>query len=1112
MNGDREPAWDDADDAMHQLLLAAFSGPIAAGAGSVAASWDLKIGESIGRFRIEGVLGRGGFGVVYRATDARLRRTVALKVPRADRVQTAALWDRLALEARLAATLDHEAIVPVLDAGMIDGLPVLVTAYQPGESLSRWLADRHPAGAPPRLAADLALRMADGLAHAHERGVLHRDLKPSNVLVVPAPGPAEGWAPRITDFGLGTFHEEAEAGTITGFWQGSPPYMAPEQVLPDLGRVDARADIYALGAILYELLTGRPIYPCSSLVELSVLLGRGEPPRRPRPGLPRDLETIAWKCLERRPGARYASAGALRDDLRRFLDRRPILARSISPAGRLARWARRRPSLAALACLGSAAALLTVGLLARHDRQMAVKNAELSRGNFDLRRALAERDTANRDLQSTLGRLQSTERTRARIAYAADLRLAERELAAGRVERAQTILRRHEAAASPRDFAWKHLTRQAMRAYTVLPLKDFRWWRGETPLRETFERLDGQARDRLVNHLQHAQINRREIRSLDGPSPFVLGANFHSLRAIPAGPGGSMRLEFDDGAIRTPTTLTGRPYVFGPGGRRLFACQDLSHPQAAAPIFPVDLGSVVVMVRPSSEASVAARPEEIPVTDLPIIDVRTSFSDDGTILGGLGVIGADPPTIVCPRLYDLSSGWSASYPDYRVHFRQTNPLEKAGETILPRLVLSPDGRLAALTGESPRLRVFEVRTGRTLWAAGADSFGADLLATCAAFDGPGGVLATGDNSGRVRAWNATTGQPLGEFPGSLDGPIENVFFHPDDQTVAFFGRHEDAIRFWDLAPGPDPPTLLDHGDEVWGLAFTPDGRSLLSAGDDGIVRAFDPATGGATVFHQGPVLWTSLAIDPTGTRVAVGDYDGRLSVLRTDPAGSPTATIDALPGTTVRAVAFSPTGPPLVVACGKGPGLFVGAVDAEGRLADPRTVPRGEPSDYYGLVFSPDGRTLAAGSHSWFIDLWDVPSFRPRSRLPAIAGVSCLAISPDGRTLVSGDLEGRLQFWDLPAGRLRATVPRASEKGGVWSLAFSPDSQALASGGDDQMVRLWDPELAIERLSLPGHESKVHALAFSPDGGLLASGDFLGKIRLWQAGRLRPSAGGPRSR
>ncbi|MEJ7637312.1 MAG: hypothetical protein WKF75_04795 [Singulisphaera sp.] len=188
---------------------------------------------------------------------------------------------------------------------------------------------------------------------------------------------------------------------MTGLWQGSPPYMAAEQVLPDAGLVDARADLYALGAILYEMLTGRPIYPCRSLAELGVRLHRGDPPTSPRQlrrGIPRDLETVCLKCLERDPAGRYASAQALQDDLHRYLAGCPILARPLSPCGRAARWARRNPSLAALAGLSMVSLVAWLGLSTRHQMELARSNTRLSQANAQLQKSVKELDATNRRL------------------------------------------------------------------------------------------------------------------------------------------------------------------------------------------------------------------------------------------------------------------------------------------------------------------------------------------------------------------------------------------------------------------------------------------------------------------------------------------------------------------------------------------------------------------------------------------------------------------------------------------------------------------------------------------------------------------------------------------
>lgn len=1108
------PTWEVGDEAMHRLLeeafetlgprdeghsprfLTPFLQPPAAGP-DLPGGRELSAGETLGRFRIEGELGRGGFGVVYRATDAHLGRTVALKVPRPDRVQSVALWDRFAREARLAAMLDHDAIVPVLDAGILDGLFVLVSAYQEGEPLSRWLAARHPAGMPPRLAASMVLRMAGGLEHAHGQGVLHRDLKPSNVLMAAAPGVPEGWLPRITDFGLGTILDEGDGTTLTGFWQGSPPYMAPEQVLPGLGRVDARADLYALGAILYEMLTGRPIYPRSSLVELSVLLGRGEPPARPRrlrPGLPADLETICLRCLERDPSRRYPSAAALRDDLLRFLDGRPILARPIPAVARLGRWARRRPSHAALVALAVAASVFTAGLLARHERQLADKNRELFGSNARLLQAVAQRDSANAELRSTLDRLLVSERTARRTAFAADLRLAADERAAGRVEVAQTLLRRHEPAAGQedlRDFTWRYLVRRATRTYAIHPLSDFRWWRGARPLAPTVEGLDPLSRSRVQNSFGWISFDPDGIRSWYRQGCFLLGPRYLEFSREDNQGGLLPHLRFNDGRRRVPLELPGWRTALGPGGRTLALVNADRQTKA---------GEAPQLVRHPDLELPAEAPGRGSGTSVRIVEVARSihdtFSGDG---GTLACLASDAPESARPLIYDLGSDWRASYPQYKTPFRLGEPgVDGARRIIEARIVLSHDGRLAALIGQDPRIRVFETRTGRTLWCLGPDATGPGTHVTCSAFDGASKVLVTGDSSGRVRVWDATRGDPVGQFPVLLGYTI-SVGFHPDPETVAIVGNNEDAIRFWKYRGRPEPPSLLDHGDEVWGLAFTRDGGTLVSVGDDDGGKAWDLDRGEVIGSYRAGVLQSAAAADRKGCLIATGDFDGVVALRRGGLSGPVTATSSALRGTKVRAVALSPTEPPLLVAAGNGPRVLVASADAEGRILRERLVDTPHP-DTYALAFSPDGGTLAMGSHARAITLWDTREFRHRATLSPRAAVTCAAYSPDGGTLVSGDIEGGLQFWDLLAGTLRTTRARASETGGVWALAFNPDGKTLATGGDDRMVRLWDSDIAIERLVLSGHEAKVHAVAFSPDGKTLASGDFQGKVRLWRTG------------
>ncbi|OJW26509.1 MAG: hypothetical protein BGO49_12320 [Planctomycetales bacterium 71-10] len=349
-------------------------------------------------YALEDVIGRGGMGVVHRARQVGLGRVVALKRIAAGVDATPAERSRFRAEAEAAASLRHPNIVPIHDVGELDGVPYYAMELLDGGTL----ADRLAGGPlPPREAATLVEALARAIEHAHRRGVVHRDLKPRNVLF-----DAEG-TPKVADFGLA---KRLDAGTLTrtGALMGTPLYMAPEQATAGPGvPVGPAADVYALGAILYECLAGRPPFPGDSPAEVLDLIRSSEPtrPGRLRPGLPRDLETIALKCLEKSPARRYASAAGLADDLGRFLRGEPILARPAGRAARLAKWARRRPSQAALAGLAILAAAGAVAGLLVHDARLreALGRAETSAD--EARRQRAAADSNYRDAREALRRL-----------------------------------------------------------------------------------------------------------------------------------------------------------------------------------------------------------------------------------------------------------------------------------------------------------------------------------------------------------------------------------------------------------------------------------------------------------------------------------------------------------------------------------------------------------------------------------------------------------------------------------------------------------------------------------------------------------------------------------
>lgn len=1042
-DGEGDPPEADALLAEHPLLDTSAETRIRTEAASMRARFGRRrpVGEGarFGRYVLAERVGRGASADVWRARDEVLRRDVAVKLAREELVGDELVMARLLREARSTAQLRHPAIVTVHEVSTRDGQPFIVSDFIEGPTLAQELLTR---SFPPDESAGIVARLADALDYAHACGVVHRDVKPGNVLMT-----AEG-RPVLADFGLAQL-ARAEIGlTRQGDVLGTPAYMAPEQARGDVEHVDARTDVYALGAVLYELITGsRPFAGASAAsVIYSVIHDVPQAPRRLRGDVPADLETICGKAMAREPGSRYATARELADDLRRFLAREPIAARPPGPLRKLFLFARRNPALATT-LLVSAAVVLVVAAVAfeRVVEERDLNRIERDRAQSNLYRALLGEAGAR------LAALDTGWYTRSREAVAEAARLD--------VERQDTAALR-ELAARCEGIARPSFTELAdfpahggpVRALVEVPGRDLVAGIGapdEVWLRST--------RDGAV--VATRRFHGDELRALaalaDGEALIVGGdaGRVHLLEL----PGLDELAAVDVGAEAWCAATDGERVAVGLGdGRvRLF---DAASPGALAPVAEHRLDEHGVL-------ALAFSPD----------GARLASSHEGGVLAewdpaSFERLSFDDRVDAARTLRYAPSGGLLAFAAYETFGVGTlapgrPPVEHGGlhEAAVRDLQFTADGRV--VTGSSDgTVRAWTAGLGALAVAEPKSPSGA---VTALAVLGHDGRIAAAHLDGRLRVWRLAESRARQYF-----NCTHTAVFVPHTARLFTgldyfeFEAADDALR---TRRSFRVSAAAEHDGQVWGAAVSSDGRLAASSGHAGAVRLSDAATGEwiADFVESGELAW-AVAFSGDGSTLAAAIGAGvRLFDVPTRTERARLTGHDRL----VTGLAFHPS-EPLLVSVGLDSTLRVWDTERGAPVCSVEI-----PSPLHGVTFSPDGARMAVATADGLVRVWDdwagglahhdsvLP--RPSHTLTGHGSAAwAVAWSQDGALFASCDDRGRAILRDGatldPLVTLRADVRRGR------SLSFGLDGRLLAVGCYNGEGITWDLDLLRKRLAEVG--------------------------------------------
>lgn len=1035
----------------------------------------------VGDYEILGEVARGGMGIVYKARHIKLGRIAAIKLIRSGELADEEQIRRFQVEAQAAAELDHRGIVAVYEIGQQGHQHFLAMAFVDGRSLWQQVKDAPLA---PKLAARLMQQVAEAIHYAHQKGIVHRDLKPQNILVT------KDGEPKVTDFGLAKREEGDSSLTATGQVLGTPSYMPPEQVSGRNKDVGPLADVYSLGATLYCLLTGRPPFQSASLMDTMKQVLEQDPvsPKSLNHGVSIDLATICLKCLQKAPAQRYASAGALSEDLGRYLRQEPILARPVGMMEHFGRWARRNPIVAGLCAstfvlLVSATAISTLAY--SHVSQLVTEKDGLLTDKDTL---IKDKDALLRDKDNLIGEKEDlVQKERAAKIREADGRHATQKLLAeSYAAQGRSLCLQNEVA---HGLLWMARGLQTMPA-------------GEPTAERLITLQIGTWEPQLPKRLcliQHEKPVLAVRFSPDG-TWFVTASRDHTARIWETATGKplSSPLQHNSDVYSVDVSADGRRILTGSADQtaRLWQAphglpigEPLKH---SAPVTDAVFADGSVLVTHSTR-------------QIHFWDAETGHARRAPI--PLVRAGSYVPMTVTPDRKTIVVVDDGQILTFDINGTEFGPRIKLLDLWQVRtLTVTPDNQMilaGGATGESRKgmLRAWTISGDRQPVRTVLDLPWSNLMA--AKFSADGKWLVTGTMDGRAERRSPHDFRRVG-LTWSYNGRIRCMDYHPHVNSVLTGGDDGSAV-LWSL-PAPNAERqVIRHPGGGRSVLFTSDDQRLLSTGTDRTARLWDATTGmaiGQPMKLEG--LGLCAVFSPNGQLAAIGS--GRTAriwnISDATPVGEPLRHPQD-----VFEIAFHPDGSHLLTGCEDG---IARVWDLETRKVAAQ-VDR-SPAKIWAAAFSHDGTRLATGCGrdsgvQWGeLRIWDAGSCQlVAGPLPHPSMITTVRFSRNDEWVVTACEDPAARVWDIKTGQV--------VRGPFWhpkfvtQAIFSPSEELLATSCADGHVRLWD--LQSQQQVGPDliHDDLASGLSFTSDGRRLATYGLDGAIRVWDVPQAATGTG-----